>query len=50
MNKHYRRLIDLPDIEVPRPTRETVVGFLVVLAVAMGMIACLFLLVYWIRG
>ena len=46
----YRKLIDHPDFEIPVPSRESVVGFLVVLLIAAAMLAGLVAVVAWIRA
>lgn len=49
MQRLYKRLINHPDFEIPVPTRQSVVGFLLVIAIAALMIAGLLLFVHWIR-
>ncbi len=46
----YRKLIDHPDFEIPVPSRESVVGFFVVVLIAAAMLGGLFALVGWIRS
>ena len=48
MQRPYKRLFDHPDFEVPVPSRQSVVGFLMVIAIAASMIAALNLFVKWV--
>jgi hypothetical protein len=45
-----KKLLDHPDWEIPAPSREAVVGFLVTLAICLGLFLGLALFARWVRG
>ena len=49
MRRPYKKLINHADFEIPLPTRQSVIGFFVVLGIAAMMIAGLLLFVAWMR-
>jgi hypothetical protein len=50
MERPYKRLIKHADFEVPVPSRESVLGFVVVVCIAALMILGLLLFVAWVKA
>lgn len=50
MRRPYRRLFSHEDLEIPVPTRESLVGFVLVLALVAVMLLGLNALAGWLRA